>query len=313
MAVWRSMLFIPSNSWRMIVKAAGEMQDAVILDLEGVVPVAEKETGRIFARDAAIVLKSTGTDVFVRINSFATGLTQDDLRVAVVKGVDGVVLPKAECGKDVARLDQLLRKEEERKGLKAGSISIVPLVESSAGVTNAADIAGASARVAALGFGAGHYLREMGAGLAAARLAPDEYFPIVLYARSRVSVAARVAGIPAIDTPYYGLLIDLDGLVRDASMARLLGYGGKMLNHPRHVEPVNRVFAPTREEVEHSRMMVAAYEDAAQKGVGAVSYGGRMIDFATAALGKEVIGRAEAIAAKERSSTMTRHWRAGSA
>ncbi len=299
MGVLRSMLFIPASSWRMVMRAGGELQDAIILDLEDAVAVAEKETARIFARDAAPALKARGMDVFVRVNALATGFTREDLRYVVAPGVDGIVLPKTETREDVARLDRMLRKEEERKKLKAGQVAIMPLIESPLGVVNANEIAAGSRRVAALGFGAGDFLRELGEGFAVARLAPDDYFPAVLHARSVVSIAARIAGVPAIDTPFFGLLIDTEGLVRESVRARLLGFRGKMLIHPRHVEPVNQVFSPSREDVEFARRMIAAYEEAAAKGLGAASFGGRMIDYAMVAMGKELVARAAAIAEKD--------------
>jgi len=88
------MLFIPANSWRMIMRATTEMQDAIILDLEDAVPIAEKETARVFARDAIPILKSKGIDVLVRVNSLETGLTEEDLKDVVVKGLDGIMLPE---------------------------------------------------------------------------------------------------------------------------------------------------------------------------------------------------------------------------
>ena len=115
MGVWRSMLFIPANSWRMIMRATTEMQDAIILDLEDAVPVAEKETARVFARDGVPILKSKGIDVFVRVNSLATGLTPEDLKYVVVKGLDGVMLPKSEREEDIVKVDRLIKKEEMRK------------------------------------------------------------------------------------------------------------------------------------------------------------------------------------------------------
>lgn len=300
MGVWRSMLFIPASSWRMIMRAGGELQDAIILDLEDAVPVAEKETARIFARDGAPILKSKGVDVFVRVNSLATGFTQEDLRYVVAEGVDGIVLPKTETREEVVRLGRMLKKEEERKKLRAGHLAIMPLIESPLGVLNANEIASASKRVAALGFGAGDFLRELGEGFAITRLTPDDYFPAILHARSVISMAAHIAGVPAIDTPYFGLLIDIEGLVKESSRAKLLGFKGKMLIHPRHVEPVNQVFSPSREDVEFSRKMIVAYEEAAAKGLGAASFGGRMIDYAMVSMGKELLGRAAAIGEKEK-------------
>jgi len=300
MGVWRSMLFIPANSWRMIMRAITEMQDAIILDLEDSVPIAEKETARIFARDGISILKSKGIDVFVRVNSLGTGMTQEDLKYVVGKGLDGIMLPKSEKREEIVKLDRLLRKEEEKKKLKPNSISIMPLLESPRGVHNAAEISKESKRIAALGFGAGDFLRELGEGFAIARLSPDEYFPVILYARSRISIAARVANIPAIDTPFFGLLIDTDGLIRESSRVKLLGFKGKMLIHPRHIEPVNQVFSPSKEDVEFSKQMIAAYKEASAKGQGAASFGGRMIDYAMVSMGEELLARAEAIAGKEK-------------
>ncbi len=300
MAVWRSMLFIPANSWRMIMRATTEMQDAIILDLEDAVPIAEKETARVFARDSVTILKSKGIDVFVRVNSLATGLTQEDLKYAVVKGLDGIMLPKSESREDVVKLDRLIKKEEMSKKLKPNSISMMLLLESPRGVLKASEIATGSKRVVALGFGAGDFLRELGEGFAIARLSPDEYFPMILYARSRISIAARVAGVPAIDTPFFGLLIDTDGLIRESSKAKLLGFKGKMLIHPRHIEPVNQVFSPSKEDVEFSKQMIKVYKEAEAKGLGAASFGGRMIDYAMVSMGKDLLSRAEAIAEKEK-------------
>jgi len=300
MRVWRSMLFIPANSWRMIMRASTEMQDAIILDLEDAVPIMEKETARVFARDGIPTLKSKGIDVFVRVNSLGTGLTQEDLKYVVVKDLDGIMLPKSETKEEIVKLDRLLKKEEERKRLKSNTISIIPLLESPRGVLNASEIAMVSKRVAALGFGAGDFLRELGQGFAIARLSPDEYFPMILYARSRISIAARVAGIPAIDTPFFGLLIDIDGLIRESSKAKLLGFKGKMLIHPRHIEPVNQVFSPSKEDIEFSKQMINAYREAEAKGLGAASFGGRMIDYAMVSMGQDLLLRAGAIAEKEK-------------
>jgi len=300
MGVWRSMLFIPANSWRMIMRATTEMQDAIILDLEDAVPVAEKETARVFARDGVPILKSKGIDVFVRVNSLATGLTPEDLKYVVVKGLDGVMLPKSEREEDIVKVDRLIKKEEMRKKLKPNSISLIPLLESPRGVLNAFEIATASKRVTALGFGAGDFLRELGEGFAIARLSPDEYFPMILYARSRVSIAAQVAGVPAIDTPFFGLLIDTEGLIRESSKAKLLGFKGKMLIHPRHIEPVNQVFSPSKDDIEFSKQMIKAYKEAEAKGLGAASFGGRMIDYAMVSMGQDLISKAEAIAEKEK-------------
>jgi len=305
--IWRSMLFIPANSWRMIIRSLEEMQDAVIFDLEDAVPIAEKETARVFARDGAPLLKSRDIDAFVRVNSISTGFTAEDLSYVVTKDVDGIMLPKSESREDIVALDKLISKEEKAKKIKRSSIGIMPLLESPKGVLNAYDIATASERVCGLAFGAGDFLRELGEGFAIARLTPEEYFPTILYARSQVSIAARVANIPAIDTPFFGLLTDNEGLISETSKVKLLGFKGKLLIHPRHVEPVNEVFSPSSEDVDFAKQMIAVYRKAEANGLGAASFGGRMIDYAMVSMGEDLLKRAEVISEKQQTRLAERH------
>ncbi|MCK4785860.1 MAG: CoA ester lyase [Desulfobacteraceae bacterium] len=295
--IWRSLLFIPANSWKMLNKAATEMEDGVIIDLEDACPVAERETGRIFARDITPILKTKEINVLVRVNSLPTGATADDLRRVVTEGLDGIMLPKSESKEDILTLAELLDREEERKGIKY-RIKILPLIESPKGVINAYEIGTASERVAALGFGAGDFTRELGEGFTIAKLTPDEYFPVLLHARSTIATAACAIGILAIDTPYFGLLIDIEGLERETSKAKLLGFKGKMLTHPRHVETVNRVFSPSPEDIEFSQRLVDAYKEAEAQGKGAAVLDGRMIDIAMYKMGMHMISKADGIANK---------------
>jgi len=295
--IWRSLLFIPANNWKMLNKAASEIEDGVIIDLEDACPVAERETGRIFARDMTPILKKRGVDVLVRVNSLISGATEDDLKAVATEGLDGIMLPKAETKEDIIQLSEMLAEIEQEKGIKNG-IAILPLVESPKGVINSYDIGTASDRVAGLGFGAGDYMRELGEGFTIAKMTPDEYFPVLLYARSAIATAACAIGITAIDTPYFGLLIDTEGLERETSKAKLLGFKGKMVTHPRHVETVNRVFSPSQGDVEFSQMMIDAYKEAETQGKGAAVLDGKMIDIAMYRMGMDMISRAKGIAEK---------------
>ena len=290
-----SVLYIPASSWRMIVNGLSGMQDTVILDLEDAVPIGEKETGRIFARDSIPMFKEAGIDVFVRVNSMGTGLTKEDIKSVVVKGLDGIMLPQTETKDDVAGLGELLEEEERRKGLESNSISTIALVESPMGVQNVFDIVSAGPRLVGVAFGAADFLREMGAGFAVTRLSREEYYPLILYARSRISQAARITGIKAIDTPFFGLLIDIKGLAKESEQVKLLGFTGKQVIHPRHVDTINEVFTPSKEDVEYAKSIVAAYEEAEARGTGAASFGGRMIDYAMYRMGKDMLSKAEAI------------------
>jgi citrate lyase subunit beta/citryl-CoA lyase len=294
------MLFVPANSWRMITTAATEGGDAVILDLEDACPIAEKETGRIFARDSTPMLKEKGMDVFVRVNSFDTGLTEKDIDYVVVKGLGGVMLPKAESKEDILRLDQLLKIEEEKKGLALNSVVILPLLESPKGISAVSEIISGSQRVIGVSFGAGDYSREIGAGMGVTSLSPEEYSLMASHPRSCIALAARAAGIFAIDAPFFGLVIDMDGLIKEVRKVKLMGFTGKLLVHPRHVDPVNQAFAPTKEEVDFAKKVVNAYEEAKAKGLGATTIGGRMIDYGSYRRAVNLISTAERIGEREK-------------
>lgn len=294
------MLYVPSNSWRMIHNATTEGADAIILDLEDGCPIAEKETGRVFARDSISMLKQHGLDVFVRVNSIETGLTATDIEYVVVKGIDGIMLAKTESKEDVQKIDGLLRKEEEKKGLVMESVVLMALIETPKGIMNIREIIEASKRMVAVGFGAGDFSREMGAGMGVSKLSPEEYFPMVLYARSAMAVAARAAGIHAIDTPFFGLIIDLEGLAKESEKAKLLGFSGKQLTHPRHVDVVNQVFAPAFGDVAFAERVVADYEEARAKGLGATTIGGKMIDYGSFKRAESLLALSRAIEEKEK-------------
>jgi len=298
--ILRTLLFVPANSWRMITTAATEGGDAVILDLEDACPIAEKETGRIFARDSIPMLKEKGLDVFVRINSFETGLTELDLSYVITKGLDGVMLPKSESKEDMVKLDQLLKGEEKKKGMEPGSVSILPLLESPKGIAAVSEIIAASPRVIGVSFGAGDYSREIGAGMGVTSLSPEEYFLMASHPRSCIALAARAAGILAIDSPFFGLVIDIEGLIKESRKVKLIGFTGKLLVHPRHVDSVNQVFSPSKDEIDFARRVIKAYEEAKAKGLGATSLGGRMIDYGSYRRALNLISIAEKISEREK-------------
>ncbi|MEM0449882.1 MAG: CoA ester lyase [Methanomassiliicoccales archaeon] len=297
--VLRSLLFVPANSWRMITTATAEGEDAIILDLEDACPFEEKETGRIFARDAIPMLKERGIDVFVRVNSFETGLTEEDLFYVVSEGLDGIMLPKTESKEDIIRLDEHLRKEEKSKGLPPNIISILPLLETPKGISNVYEIISSSSRVLGLSFGAGDYSRELGLGMGVTNLTQEEFFLMAAHPRACIALAARAAGLHAIDSPFFGLVIDIEGIKKETRKVKLMGFNGKLLVHPRHVESVNQIFTPTKEEVEFAKKVIEVYEESRKKGLGATTIGGRMIDYGSYRRAMNLISIAKKISEKE--------------
>ena len=273
-----------------------EEADAVILDLEDSVPFGEKEAARKIVRSYLRKFRSNSVSTFVRINSAQSGLLAADIKGVSSQYLDGVVLPKTESKKDIEELEKILESVQPR----SKRTCIVPLIETPKGLVRVDDIAAASDRIAAIGFGAGDYLREMGAGFAINRVSPEEYFPSILYARSKIAIAARSLGIQAVDTPFFGPIGDLEGLTLEARRSRLLGYSGKMLIHPTQIRLTNSVFSPSKEEVVYAKKMIQVYKEAESRGVGAVRFEDRMIDYPMYLIGVELLAKAGAIAKRRK-------------
>lgn len=294
--VLRSMLFVPGNSMRLITKAATLAADAIILDLEDAVPLPDKGTARIMVRDSIKAIKSGVSALFVRVNALITNLTSEDLRVVCVEGLDGIMLAKAEAESDVVKLAGMLEEAEKGSGLKLGSLTIVPLIESAKGVVNTYEIASASKRVVAVAFGAGDYYRDLGRSVSF--LSPEQ--TELLYARSQIVNGSRAAGIQAIDTPFFGLLTDREGFMRETILALQLGFKGKLLIHPTQIDFVNKTFSPSLDEAGYSRRVVEAFEEAQAKGLGAISFEGKMIDIMSYRQAKDLVNFVEVVVEKEK-------------
>ncbi len=295
MMVLRSMLFVPGNNMRMITKAATLPSDAIILDLEDAVPLADKETARIMVGDTVKAIKSGGSYVFVRVNALTTGLTAKDLKFVTVKDLDGIMLAKTEAKSDVIELEGMLEEAEKSLGLGVGSLKIIPLVETAKGVVNAYDIASASERVVAVAFGAGDYYRDIGRSVSS--LSPEE--TELLYARSHIVNSSTAAKVQAIDTPFFGLLTDMKGFMKETTLALQLGFKGKLLVHPTQIEPVNKMFSPSQDEAEYAGRVVGAFEEAQARGLGAISFEGKMIDYMNYKQAKDLVNFVEFIIWKE--------------
>ncbi len=301
MTLLRSALFVPGNNMRMIAKAATLAVDAVILDLEDSVALSDKETARIFIRDSIKTVKSGGDYVFVRVNALSTELTLKDLESVVVKDLDGIMLPKAETRADILNLDHLLGHVEYSSGLKIGNLKIIPMIETTKSIMNVYEIAAASERIIAIAFGAGDYYRDIGRSISCLSSEQSE----LLYARSKIVNDSRAAGISAIDTPCMGLLTDKEGLKKETEAALGLGFKGKLLIHPNQIQITNEIFSPSENEVEYAKQLAAAFEEAQNKGLGATSFEGKMVDEMHYQQAKELLDFAKHIAEKEKKTQET--------
>jgi citrate lyase subunit beta/citryl-CoA lyase len=280
----RSLLFVPGSTPERIAKAAASGADGVILDLEDAVAPGEKAQAREWVVAALRTVDFRGRERVVRVNALGGPYVGDDLAAVVPGAPDAVLVPKVGAPDEVARVDQLLARLEGAAGLAAGGIRLHLLIETVAGVLNAVRIARASSRTVALLFGAGDLIRETRGRLVPGRASE-------LFALSRVLLAARAGGLAALDTPYFELE-DPAGLDVHTRFAADLGYDGKAVIHPKQIETVNRHFTPSPEAVADARRILAAYEEAAGQGSGALSLDGRFIDAVHVRMARQTLERA---------------------
>ena len=281
--MFRTLLFIPGNNKRFIEKAKSLNADIICFDLEDSVPLNEKQAARDLVSEALEEKKDHGNrNVYVRINSYESGMSIQDLDAIVSDQIDGVVVPKVNNEKEVNYLVRSLI-ESERQKATSKKIGIMASIESAQGLVNSYSIATADVRVKTLVFGVFDFLNDMGLDYVQDGI---EYS----FARAKIPIDARAAGIGAIDAIWHKV-DDIEGLVRDAGTAKRLGYQGKCVIHPKQVEPVANVFIPSNNEIDWARKVVHALEEIMEKGkgIGAVTVDGRMVDAAHYRQAKSVL------------------------
>ena len=282
---------VPGSSERFIAKAPGLEADEVFLDLEDAVAPDEKEAARERVIEALKTLDFGDTTVVVRVNGTDTPHYYRDLIAVVEQAGDrlhAIMLPKVRTPGDVEMTDKLLTQIELAKGLEVGRIGIEAQIEDATGLLACEAIATASPRMETLIFGPGDYSASVGIPVTTIGAAPDGYPGDHLnYVYSRLVVAARAAGIQAIDGPY-ARVGDDDGLRERARLARALGLDGKWTIHPGQIAIVNEVFSPEREQWERAESMLAAYDQAHRNGAGAAVFEGEMIDEANRKMAERI-------------------------
>jgi citrate lyase subunit beta/citryl-CoA lyase len=278
----RSELATPASSPKMLAKAPGSGADLVFLDLEDACAPAAKVAARANAVTALTTQDWGRVTRAVRVNGLDTVWCHDDV-IDVVTGagdaLDVIIVPKARRARDVWWFDTLLTQLEAKLGLER-RIGLEVLIEEAEGVANAVEIAGASDRLEAVILGAGDLSASLHARV------DTNFSPLLPYpgdfwhfARCQVVVAARTAGIDAIDAPYPSYQ-DPDGYRRAAEEASSLGFDGKWAIHPSQIAIANDVFAPTADEVRWAHETSAAYRAAERGGTGAIGVDGMLVDAA---------------------------------
>ena len=264
----RSLLFVPASRPDMIAKTLRWQPDIVVVDLEDAVAAAAKDSARVGGVEAAEAIAEEVT-VLVRVNPRDSRWFEDDLAAVAGSGVHGVVLPKYESVDDALAV---------REALPDTSALLVGL-ETARGVAACEELL-CDADVDAAYFGAEDYIVDVGGSRTAAGTE-------VLYARSRVLLAARLGDVGAIDQAVVEIGDD-DRFVADAEAGSAIGYAGKICVHPRQVRLAHDVFAPSQVAVEHARAVLQMTE---RSGVGLVD--GKMTDEVHVRWARQSLQRAE--------------------
>ena len=279
--VWRSMLYVPATSEKFIEKAHERGADAIKIDLEDAVALAEKARARTLVRSAAKTVARGGADVLVRINR-PLRMAVDDLEASVWPEVHGLVLPKVESADHIGFLAEIITELEDERDMQRGHIKLMALIETPRGYSNVRDIAHSSERLSAIALGQEDFSAEMG-------MVEPEGMSLLSYYQT-VQVAAREAGILPIGYPgSIAEFTDLELFKSNALIARKLGFDGGACIHPKQVPILNEAFTPTDEEIDRSERMVVAYDEAMAAGDGAVAFEGKMIDVPVVAIAERIL------------------------
>jgi len=289
----RTFLFAPGDHPRRAEKVMQVGADAAILDLEDAVAISAK----VAARDAvnAALQQPRKCRGYVRVNAFDTPFCFGDIQAVIRPRLDGLVLPKLEDPSQLVAVDWMISSLEAERGLPAGGIDVMPIVETARGLTALRDLARcaaslASRRVRRISFGAGDYTTDLGITWT---LGEDE----LSSARSEFVLASRAAGLePPIDTVFIELR---ETAAFEASCKRgtIMGFQGRLCIHPDQVAVANAAYSPPAAEVERARKIVAAFAESEAQGLASIQVDGRFVDYPIVQRAERILAIAGRIAA----------------
>ncbi|MCI6159957.1 MAG: citrate (pro-3S)-lyase subunit beta [Prevotellaceae bacterium] len=265
----RTMMFIPGNNPSMMQDAYIYQPDSVMLDLEDSVTMAEKDAARMLVHNALKTIDYGNIERVVRINPLNTPYGKKDIEAVVKGGADVIRMPKTETADEVREVEAEIERVEKEIGCE-GRTLIMAAIESALGIVNAYDIATASNRMMGIALGAEDY----SANLKTQRTKEGTELQL---ARETIVVAARAAGIDALDTVFSNLN-DMEAFRNEVELIKRMGFDGKSIINPRQIEIVNEVFAPKEKDIEKARTILAAIKEAAERGSGVIAVNGKMVD-----------------------------------
>ena len=285
--MYRSLLFLPGNNPNMLINGNCLGADAVIFDLEDAVSPNEKDAARILVRNTLRYMDFGACKRIVRINGTDTDCWQADLEAVLPEKPDMILLPKTSSPQDALQVDGFMSSMEDKMGFERNTIGLLALIETALGVENAFQTAICSPRIRGLFLGA----EDLTADLRCKRTKQGRD---IEYARARLVMAARAAGVEVYDTPFTDVNDDA-GIMDDALVAKGLGFSGKASISPRHVGAINQVFSPSQQEIDYAYEVLDAIALAKEQGKGAIALRGKMIDAPIVARAKRTIEAAEAL------------------
>lgn len=266
----RTMLFVPGNNPGMMSDAHIYGSDALMFDLEDSVTLREKDAARLLVYHALKTIHYGECERVVRVNPLSTPFGKADIEAMVAAGAEVIRLPKTETAQDILDTEAEIERAERKYGIPVGQTRMMAAIEGALGVVNAYPIASASPRLVAIALGAEDYCANL-------KTTRSPEGSELLFARGAIIVAARAAGIDAIDTVFSDVNNE-EQLVKETLAIKQLGFDGKSVINPRQIKPVHRVFTPTHEEVVKAQRIIAASHDAEARGSGVVALDGKMID-----------------------------------
>ena len=287
MTILRSLLFVPGNTPRMLDRAIGLRPDAFVPDMEDSVPWDEKANARGVTAAYIPELAATGVPVIPRVNSLDTGLLEDDLSAVAGPHVYGVSVGKMDNPEIVAEVARLLDRAESKAGVESGAIRLVPWIESAEAIVKVYDICKSSDRIVAVALGAEDFTNDM-------EIKRTDGDSELAYARGAIAVAARAAGVLALDTPFFAFR-DPVALKANSEMSRAIGFKGRFAIHPAQLDIINGVYSPSEDEVAQARREIEAFEEAVAMGRGSTSLDGKVIDVPVVKRAHALLDRAKAM------------------
>ena len=268
----RTMMFMNAQRPGLIKDAYIYGCDSIMLDLEDAVAENQKDAARFSLYHALTTIDYGSTEVIVRINGLDTPHWQEDIRVCVAGGADGIRIAKCESADNVKTIDAALTEAEKEFGVEVGRTLIIAALESPKGILNAYEICCASERLFGVAISGGDFRRCMQTKF-------DPSGIDMLAARGQMLLAARAAGIQCFDTVFTDLDDD-EGFEAELRQIKAMGFDGKSIINPKQIRPVHELLAPTQKEVQQAEAMVNAFREAAAAGIGVFTVNGKMVDVA---------------------------------